>query len=109
MRARPQIAAVIPETFPGIEGLKPLGHAGDIVPAILDASLIDERIAVTLDDALAACRRRAAAGLFVGPSSGAFVHAALALAASRRCRTIVTVLSDTAERYTSTGMWRRAA
>jgi len=107
--ARPEIhiAAVIPETFPGIEGLKPLGHPGDIVPKILDESLIDERIAVTLDEAVAVCRELTAEGLFVGPSSGAFVQGALRLAASGRFRTIVTVLSDTGERYTSTGMWRR--
>jgi cysteine synthase B len=100
------IATVIPETFPGIEGLKPLGHPGDIVPALLDQSLIDQRIPVTLDEALAICRRLAGEGLFVGPSSGAYVHGALKLAASGRFRTIVTVLSDLGERYVSTGMWR---
>ena len=100
------VAAAIPETFPGIEGLKPLGHPGDIVPALLDQSLIDERIPVTLDEALACCRRLVREGLFVGPSSGAFVHAALTLAASGKYRTIVTVLSDTGERYVSTGMWK---
>ncbi|HEY3328157.1 MAG TPA: cysteine synthase family protein [Novimethylophilus sp.] len=106
--ARPDIhiAAVIPETFPGIEGLKPLGQPDDIVPAILDQSMIHARIPVTLDEALAACRRLAHEGLFVGPSSGAFVHGALKLAASGRYRTIVTILSDTGERYVSTGMWR---
>ncbi len=108
MRVRP-IAAAIPETFPGIEGLKPLGHPGDIVPALLDQSLIDERIAVTLDEALTVCRKLARQGLYVGPSSGAFVHCALQLAASGRFRTIVTVLSDTGERYVSTGMWKAGA
>lgn len=103
------IAAVIPETFPGIEGLKPLGQPGDIVPAILDQALIHERIPVTLDEALTICRRLTHEGLFVGPSSGAFVHGALKLAASGRYRTIVTVLSDTGERYVSTGMWGRDA
>jgi cysteine synthase B len=103
-----RVAAAIPETFPGIEGLKPLGHPGDIVPALLDQSLIDERIAVTLDEALACCRRLAREGLFVGPSSGAFVHVALTLAASGKYRTIVTILSDTGERYVSTGMWKTA-
>lgn len=101
------IAAVIPETFPGIEGLKPLGHPGDIVPRILDESLIDERIPVTLDEAIALCRELTREGLFVGPSSGAFVHGALKLAKSRRFRTIATVLSDTGERYTSSAMWQR--
>ena len=108
--ARPNVhvAAAIPETFPGIEGLKPLGHPGDIVPALLDQSLIDERIPVSLDEALACCRRLVREGLFVGPSSGAFVHAALKLAVSDKYRTIVTLLSDTGERYVSTGMWKTA-
>lgn len=101
------IAAVIPERFPGIEGLKPLGEPDDIVPAILDESLIDERINVSIEQAIAMCMRLARLGLFVGPSSGAFVQGALALAASGRYCTIVTVLSDTGERYGSTGMWKR--
>ena len=41
-----------PEIFPGIEGLKPLGQATDLVPDILDESLIDRRIDVTLDQAV---------------------------------------------------------
>ena len=101
------IAAVIPEAFPGIEGLKPLGEPGDIVPAILDPSLIDERIPVTLDEAVALCAELAGEGLFVGPSSGAFVHGALMLAKQGGFRSIVTLLSDTGERYSSTGMWHR--
>lgn len=106
--ARPDIhiAAVIPETFPGIEGLKPLGHPGDIVPAILDELLINQRIPVTLDDAVKVCRQLAEEGLFVGPSSGAYVHGALTLAASGRFRIVVTLLNDTGERYVSTGMWQ---
>lgn len=99
------IAAVIPEPFPGIEGLKPLGAPGDIVPAVLDEALIDARIQVSIEHATAMCRRLAERGLFVGPSSGAYVHAALEIAAGGRYRTIVTVLSDTGERYASTGMW----
>lgn len=104
-----RIVAAIPETFPGIEGLKPLGHPGDIVPRILDQTLIDERIGVTLDDAAAMCRRLARLGLFVGPSSGAFVHVAMRVAAARGPRCIVTVLSDTGERYVSVGLWRQPA
>ncbi|MBI4293211.1 MAG: PLP-dependent cysteine synthase family protein [Betaproteobacteria bacterium] len=99
------VVAAIPETFPGIEGLKPLGHPGDIVPKLLDASLIDERISVSLDDAVAMSRRLTRFGLFVGPSSGAFVHVALQIAKRGRFPIIVTVLSDTGERYVSTGMW----
>lgn len=99
------IASVIPDIFPGIEGLKPLGQPGDIVPAILDQSLIDTRIQVTSEQALAMCWRLAGRGLFVGPSSGAYVHAALEIAATGHYRTIATVLSDTGERYGTTRMW----
>ncbi len=105
--AKVHIAAVIPETFPGIEGLKPLGHPGDIVPKILDQSLIDERIAVTLDQALAVCRELTKEGLFVGPSSGAVVYGAMNIGAMKK-RTLVTVLSDTGERYVSTRMWENS-
>lgn len=102
------VAAAIPEAFPGIEGLKPLGHPGDIVPAILDPALIDARYPVSLDQAAAQCRRLAHHGLYVGPSSGAYLHVALQLAASGRYRRIVTLFSDTGERYVSTGLWRIA-
>jgi cysteine synthase B len=101
------IASVVPETFPGIEGLKPLGNSHDIVPAILDESLIDQRIDVTSEQAAAMCQRLARKGLFVGPSSGAYVHAALEIAANGGFDIIVTVLSDTGERYASTGLWGR--
>ena len=106
-RANPEIevASVVPEIFPGIEGLKPLGQPGDLVPEILDESLIGPRSEVTLDQAAAVCRDLARQGLFVGPSSGAYVHTALELGASGRFQTLVTILSDTGERYGSTGLW----
>lgn len=102
------LTAIVPEAFPGIEGLKPLGAPGDIVPRILDLTLIDERVDVTLDQGLAACSWLARQGWFVGPSSGAYVHAAVELARSGRYATVVTLLNDTGERYGSTEMWRRA-
>jgi len=104
-RADTFIASVLPDPFPGIEGLKPLASRGDIVPEILDRSLIDRQIPVTIEQATDMCRRLARRGLFVGPSSGAYVHAALELAGSGRFRTLVTLLSDTGERYASTAMW----
>jgi cysteine synthase B len=107
VRSETFIASVAPDSFPGIEGLKPLGDPENIVPAILDESLIDTRVPVTIEQATAMCWRLAKRGLFVGPSSGAYVHAALEIAASGRFRTLVTVLSDTGERYASTGMWHR--
>ncbi|HEX9765968.1 MAG TPA: pyridoxal-phosphate dependent enzyme, partial [Nitriliruptorales bacterium] len=100
--------AVIPERFPGIEGLKPLGQPDDIVPAILDESLIDDRLEVSSEQAAATCVRLARLGAFVGPSSGANVHAALHWLERRGAGVVVTLLCDTGERYLSTGMWREA-
>lgn len=90
-------------------GLKPLGHAQDIVPAILDESVIDERLQVEPEQAAEACFELGRQGLFVGPSPGAYVSAALELARRGSLRTIVTVLNDTGERYGSTGLWRGEA
>ena len=102
------LAIVIPDIFPGIEGLKPLGAPEDIVPAILDESLIAERLDVTMEQAVEACHWLSGQGFFVGPSSGANLTAALELAGSGRFEVIVTTFSDTGERYLSTGMWNRS-
>ena len=67
--------------------------------------MIDERIDARLEDGAAMCRRLSRRGLFVGPSAGAYVHAALKVAATGRYATIATVLSDGGERYASTGLW----
>lgn len=102
-----RVVAVIPEDFPGIEGLKPLGRPEDIVPDILDEGLIDRRLTLTLDEAVETSRILASAGLFVGPSSGACIAAAKRIAAGGEHTIVVTVLSDGGERYGSTGMWCR--
>ena len=99
------VTAVIPEPFPGIEGLKPLGEPDDIVPEILDQGLIDRRRPTALEEGLEWTRRLARAGLFVGPSSGAYVGAAFELAGAGDGGTVVTLLNDGGERYGSTGMW----
>ena len=74
------------------------------MPGNFDRSLVDEILPVSSADALATWRRlERELGLLVGISSGAAVHAALALAARPECagRTIVVVLPDTGERYLS--------
>lgn len=105
--ANPQllIAAVLPDRFPGIEGLKPLGQPDDFVPPNYDASLVDRFVPVSIEDAIATCRELAAEGLFVGTSAGALVRAASLVAADGDRHCVVTVLPDTGERYVSTGMW----
>ena len=102
-----RIVAVIPELFPGIEGLKPLGQPDDIVPEILDETLIDGRVEVRLEQAARVCHELAAGGLFVGPSSGANVHVARLEAQANGPATIVTLLCDTGERYSSTDLWNQ--
>jgi cysteine synthase B len=101
------VTAIVPETFPGIEGLKPLGHPGDFVPEILDESLIDERIPVTMEQAIEGCQALAREGLFAGPSSGAYVRIARQIGASGEYPVVVTLICDTGERYGSTTLWER--
>jgi len=109
LEANPEthVVAVIPEPFPGVEGLKPLGRPGDLVPAILDERILRERIPVTVERAAELARELAARGFFVGPSSGAYLHGALAVARREEDWIVTTVFSDTGERYGSTGLWAR--
>ena len=85
----------------GIEGLKHMATAH--VPGIYDASLADEQVAVDTESALLMHQRLAKEeGLFVGPSSGANVLAALNLARELSPGSlVVTILCDGGERYVS--------
>src|SRR5262249_57567410 len=100
-----QLVCVIPEAFPGVEGLKPLGRAEDIVPAILDEKLIDERVPVSVDEAYRMCVRLAGAGLFVGQSSGAYMAGVERVARRLGRGRFVTLFNDIGERYSSTRLW----
>ena len=102
---RIRLVCIVPDAFPGIEGLKPLGSPGDIVPAILDESLIDERVPVTADEAYAMCARLARAGFFVGQSSGAYLVGVERVARRERRGRFVTLFNDLGERYFSTRLW----
>src|SRR5256712_10989664 len=92
-----RVVSVAPEAFPGVEGLKPLGRPEDIVPAILDESVIDERIDVTVDEAYAMCVRLARAGFFVGQSSGAYMVGVEHIARRERRGRLVTVFNAIAD------------
>jgi len=102
---RIHLVCVLPEAFPGVEGLKPLGRPEDIVPAILDESVIDERVPVSVDEAYAMCQRLAAAGFFVGQSSGAYLAGVEQVARRERRGRFVTLFNDLGERYFSTRLW----
>ena len=83
----------------GLEGLKHMGTA--MVPGIYDPALADESARVTTEDAYQMQKVLAQEdGLFVGPSSGANVFAALRLArALPPGSVVVTILCDGGERY----------
>ena len=100
-----QVCAITPDDFPGIEGLKPLSKPGDIVPELLDESVIDNRISVSIDQAYETCSRLAKRGWFVGQSSGGYLRGAYELAKQIQKGVIVTVFNDLGERYFSTGLW----
>jgi cysteine synthase B len=99
-----RIACVMPEEFPGIEGLKPLGP-DHIMPEIFDEKLVDEWLPVSIDDAYAMCTRVARLGFFVGQSSGAYLYGVWQIARRTRRGRIVTLFPDIGERYMSTKMW----
>jgi cysteine synthase B len=90
----------------GLEGMKHMASA--MVPAIYDPTLADSRLEVATDDAYAMCRRLAKEeGVFVGPSAGANVTAALQVAReTAESATIVTVLPDGGSKYLSGELWR---
>jgi len=78
------------------------------IPEVLNRSILDEVIAVTDEEAFAAARLLAREeGILAGPSAGAALHAALAVAARKEAagKTIVVILADTAERYISTSLF----
>ena len=80
------------------------GIGANFIPDNYDASVVDEVVPVTSDDAIAAkVRLSEELGLLVGISSGAAVAAALALASRPDFEGagIVAVLPDTGERYLS--------
>jgi cysteine synthase B len=99
-----RIACVVPEEFPGIEGLKPLGP-DHIMPEIFDQELVDEWLPVQIEEAYEMCTRIAGLGFFVGQSSGAYLYGAWQIARKLRRGRIVTLFPDIGERYISTGLW----
>jgi cysteine synthase B len=101
-----ELISVQPESpLHGLEGLKHMASA--IVPAIYDPLLADRNVTVSTEDAHAMTRRLARdAGLFVGPSSGAALVAAVEVARSIDRGLVVTVFPDGGGRYLSEPFWQ---
>jgi S-sulfo-L-cysteine synthase (O-acetyl-L-serine-dependent) len=90
--------------FHGLEGLKHMATA--MVPKIYDATLADENMSITTEDAHRMVRRLAREeGLLVGISSGAAMAASLQVARRIEQGVLVTVFPDGAEKYLSESFW----
>ena len=107
------IVAVEPESSPvlegGVEGPHRIqGIGANFIPAIYDASIVDEVFPVPDDEAIRGGRELASTeGFLAGISSGAAVYAARLLAQRPEFadKKIVVLLPDTGERYLSTELF----
>lgn len=107
------IVAVEPAASPVLEGGEAASHriqgiGANFIPALYDASLVDEVIPVPDDEAIRGGRELSSTeGLLAGISSGAAVYAARVLAARPEFanKMIVALLPDTGERYLSTELF----
>ncbi|MDR0422725.1 MAG: cysteine synthase A [Proteiniphilum sp.] len=105
-----RVVAVEPVDSPVLSGGKAGSHkiqgiGAGFVPDIYDASVVDQVITVSNDNAILTGRKLAATeGLLAGISSGAAAFAALQLAQNpeNEGKNIVVILPDTGERYLST-------
>ena len=96
-------------SFHGIEGAKHMASA--IVPRIYDATLADENLEISTEDAYSMCRQLSrGAGLLVGISAAAAVVGCLKIANGLNLRkdqeaVIVTILCDSGDKYLSERFW----
>jgi len=105
-----KVIAVEPDVSPVLQGGEAAPHklqgiGANFVPKNYDASVVDEVLGITAEDAYKTCRLLAKhEGLLVGVSSGAAAYAATLLAQREeyKDKNIVVILPDSGERYLST-------
>lgn len=108
-----KIVAVEPSDSAVLSGNKPGPHkiqgiGAGFIPLNYNASIVDQVMSVSGDDAIKTSRDLARKeGLLVGISSGAAVYAALQLAQKpeNKGKRIIVILPDTGERYLSTALY----
>lgn len=109
-----RIYAVEPEESPVLSGGTPGNHGIQgigigFIPQILDTTMYDDVIKVKTEDAIAFTRQLASKeGILVGISSGASGYGAVKIAKHLGPgKNIVTIFSDSGERYLTTGLFDR--
>ena len=109
-----RIYAVEPEESPVLSGGTPGNHGIQgigigFIPQILDTTIYDDVIKVKTEDAIAFTRQLASKeGILVGISSGASGYGAVRIAKHLGPgKNIVTIFSDSGERYLTTGLFDR--
>jgi len=107
-----RVYAVEPDASPVLSGGEPGPHpiqgiGAGFIPDNYDASVVDEVILITNDDAQKTAQQLAAReGILAGISSGAIIRAALNVAKKLGTgKTVVTFICDTGERYLSTALF----
>jgi cysteine synthase len=104
LRPSIRVVSVEPQEKHTQQGLRNMGESR--VPAIMDWSLVDERLTVKDEDAYRTARDLARQeGILGGISSGTAVFAALHVARRERRGGIVTLLPDRGEKYLSTTLY----
>ncbi len=103
----PEIRLIAVEPDDALHGLEGLKHmASSIVPGIYHEDELDEKIAVSTDEAYAMVYRLSQEeGVLVGQSSGAAMFAALKIARRIKAGTVVTIFPDFGDKYLSTNLW----
>ena len=102
----PASSPLITQGKAGAHGLQGIG--ANFIPENYDASLVDEVITVTEQDAYLAAQRLAKSeGILCGITSGAALHTATLLSNREEFqgKTIVALLPDTGDRYLSTALF----